>query len=79
MAQAARLVTDWCGDPAAVVEYRVRFSRPVVVPDDDDGATLTVKARIDSKLDDRRVSVFIEASTPAGSVFTGARAVVQLA
>jgi acyl dehydratase len=78
MAQAARLVTDWCGDPAAVVEYRVRFARPVVVPDDDDGATLTVKARIENKLDDRRVTVFVEASTPDGSVFTGARAVVQL-
>jgi acyl dehydratase len=79
MAQAARLVTDWCGDPGAVVEYRVRFSRPVVVPDDDAGATLTVKGRVESKLDDRRVGVFIEASTLDGSVLTGARAVVQLA
>jgi acyl dehydratase len=79
MAQAARLVTDWCGDPGAVVEYRVRFSRPVVVPDDDAGAMLTVKGRVESKLDDRRVGVFIEASTVDGSVLTGARAVVQLA
>lgn len=78
MAQAARIVTDWCGDPGAVIEYRVRFARPVVVPDGDDGATLTVKARIESKLDDRRVGVIIEAATPAGSVLTGARAVVQL-
>jgi acyl dehydratase len=78
MAQAGRLVTDWCGDPGAVVEYRVRFARPVVVPDDDIGATLTVKGRVDNKLADRRVSVFIEASTPDGSVLTGARAVVQL-
>ena len=78
MAEAGRLVTDWCGDPGAVLEYRVRFSRPVVVPDDDRGATLTVKARVDDKLDGRRVSVFIEASTPDGSVLTGARAVVQL-
>lgn len=78
MAQAVRLVTDWCGDPGAVLEYRVRFSRPVVVPDDDLGATLTVRARVESKLDDRRVSIFVEASTPGGSVLTGARAVVQL-
>ena len=79
MAQAARLVTDWCGDPGALVEYRVRFSRPVVVPDDEAGATLTVQARVESKLDDRRVSLFVEASTPDGSVLTGARALVQLA
>lgn len=78
MAQAARLVTDWCGDPGALVEYRVRFSRPVVVPDDAFGATLTVKARVESKLDNRCVSLVIEASTPNGSVLTGARAVVQL-
>ena len=36
MAQAARVVTDWAGDPGAVVEYGVRFTKPVVVPDDDD-------------------------------------------
>ena len=34
MATAARLVTDWAGDPGAVVEYGVRFTKPVVVPDD---------------------------------------------
>ena len=39
MALAARVVTDWAGDPGAVVEYGVRFTGPVVVPDDDTGAT----------------------------------------
>ena len=33
MAAAIRVVTDWAGDPGAVVEYGVRFTRPVVVPD----------------------------------------------
>src|SRR5688500_20409988 len=41
MAQAARVVTDWAGDPGAVEDYKVRFSKPVGVPDDDQGATLT--------------------------------------
>ena len=40
MATAGRVVTDWVGDPGAVVEYGVRFSRPVVVEDDDTGATV---------------------------------------
>ncbi|HEX2903757.1 MAG TPA: MaoC/PaaZ C-terminal domain-containing protein [Jatrophihabitans sp.] len=31
MAVAVRVVTDWLGDPGAVVEYGVRFTRPVVV------------------------------------------------
>ncbi len=48
MALAGRLVTAWAGDPAAVVGYATRFTRPVVVPDDDEGVALeltgTVKA-----------------------------------
>ena len=34
MAEAIRVVTDWLGDPGRVIEYSVRFTRPVVVPDD---------------------------------------------
>ena len=37
MAEAIRVVTDWAGDPGAVVEYGVRFTKPVVVPNDDTG------------------------------------------
>ena len=44
MAVAIRVVTDWAGDPGAVVEYGVRFTRPVVVPDPD-GATLLGQRR----------------------------------
>ena len=33
MAVAGRIVTDWVGDPGAVVDYSARFTRPVVVPD----------------------------------------------
>src|SRR3954466_5090139 len=29
MAEAGRVLTDWAGDPAAVEEYSVRFSRPI--------------------------------------------------
>lgn len=32
MAVTARVVTDWIGDPGAVLDYSVRFTRPVVVP-----------------------------------------------
>lgn len=38
MALAGRVVTEWVGDPGAVCSYGVRFTRPVVVPDDDEGA-----------------------------------------
>src|SRR5712691_5928269 len=46
MAEAGRMLTDWVGDPGALVDYGVRFSRPVVVPDDDKGAELQVSGRV---------------------------------
>ena len=33
MGAAGAVVTDWLGDPGAVLEYTTRFSRPVPVPD----------------------------------------------
>jgi acyl dehydratase len=78
MAEAGRVVTDWAGDPGAVVEYGVRFSAPVPVPDDDKGATLSVSGRVESKLDDRRVSVVVEARANDATVLTKARLIVQL-
>src|ERR1044072_5207188 len=35
MAEAIRVVTDWAGDPAALVEYGVRLTKPVEGPNDD--------------------------------------------
>ena len=79
MAEAGRLVTDWVGDPGAVLSFRVRFSRPVVVPDDDVGATLLVTGTVEEKLDDGRVVVGLTATVGDSRVLGGARAVVRLA
>src|ERR1700761_3692488 len=62
MAEAGRVVTDWAGDPGAVLEYGVRFSSPVPVEDDDTGTSLTVSGRVEEKLDNRQVAVAIEAT-----------------
>lgn len=78
MAEAARIVTDWVGDPGAVIEYGVRFSSPVVVPDDDAGATLHVSGVVAEKLDGRRVAVDLTARSGESKVLTRARVVVQL-
>jgi acyl dehydratase len=42
LALAARALTAWAGDPDRVVSFGARFTRPVVVPDDDDGARVSV-------------------------------------
>jgi len=79
MAEAGRVVTDWAGDPGAVVEYGVRFSSPVVVPDDDAGTTLSVGGVVAEKLDGNRVAVDLTAAVAGTGVLTKARAVVRLA
>jgi acyl dehydratase len=45
MGVAVQPVVDWVGDPARVVDYQVRFTRPVPV-DAADGATLSVVAKV---------------------------------
>jgi acyl dehydratase len=46
MALAGRYVTAWAGGPAAVRGLGVRFTRPVVVPDDDEGATVELSGTV---------------------------------
>lgn len=79
MAEAIRVVTDWLGDPGAVVEYGVRFTKPVVVPNDGVGAVIEVTGKVAAKLDDRRVRVDLVATSGGQKVLGMARAVVQLA
>jgi acyl dehydratase len=46
MALVGRVITDWAGDPGALVRYQTKFTRPVVVPNDGVGATVTVSGRV---------------------------------
>jgi acyl dehydratase len=78
MAQAGRFVTDWAGPAAQVTEFGVRFSAPVVVPDDDRGATITVSGQVEEKLDGNRVAIALTARSGDTKVLTRARAVVRL-
>ncbi|AZH84765.1 acyl dehydratase [Plantibacter sp. PA-3-X8] len=45
MGIAAQPVVDWIGDPGRVLEYQVRFTRPVVV-DPETGADLQIVAKV---------------------------------
>ena len=76
MAVVVRVVTDWIGDPGAVVEYGVRFTRPVVVPDPE-GAVLEVVGTVAAKEDDGTVRVDLTATVDGQTVLAKARAVVR--
>ena len=78
MAEAARVVTDWAGDPGAVKEYSVRFTRPVPVPDDDVGSVIEVAGEVTELLDARRVKVTLTATYEGQKVLGNAVAIVQL-
>ena len=79
MALAGRAVTGWTGDPAALAEYHVRFGRPVVVPDDDDGAEVTVRGKVGAVLEDGRLRVDLTVTSGGEKVLSLARAIVRLA
>jgi acyl dehydratase len=78
MAEGGRVLTDWVGDPGAVEEYGVRFTRPVPVPDDGIGATLEVGGKVTEMLEDRRVRVELTARCGNDKVLAQARAVLRL-
>jgi acyl dehydratase len=79
MAEAIRVVTDWTGDPGAVVDYGVRFTKPVVVPDDDQGAVIEVSGQVAAKLDDNTVRVDLTVTSAGQKVLGMSRALVRLA
>jgi acyl dehydratase len=78
MAQAGRFVTDWAGPAAIVIEFGVRFSSMVVVPDDDTGASIEVSGQVEEKLGDNKVAIALTARAAGTKVLTRARAVVRL-
>jgi acyl dehydratase len=78
MAVAGRLVSNWTGDPGAIVRYGVRFTRPVVVPDDGAGAAVELAGKVSKINEDGTVKVSITAKSAEQGVLGGAAATVRL-
>ena len=53
MALAGRAVSTWVGDSTLIVDFSVRFTKPVVVPDDDEGAEVVVAGVVADDADGR--------------------------
>jgi len=77
MGTALRVVTNWVGDPSLVISYAVRFTRPVVVPDNADGVEVEFGGSV-SAIDGSLVTVGIEAISEGQRVLGAARAEVDL-
>ncbi len=77
MGAALRVVTDWIGDPAKVLTYSVRFTKPVVVPDTDEGVLVTFGGKV-SAVGEETATVALTATTQDGAVLGAAKAEVSL-
>jgi acyl dehydratase len=76
MASAIRVVTDWAGDPGAVLEYGVRFTRPVAVPDPD-GAVLHVEGSVRKVRDDGLLEIDLTTTVEGQTVLAKARVLAR--
>lgn len=76
MALAGRAVTAWAGAPDAVLDFGVRFTRPVPVPDDEDGTQVEVSAVVREVSADR-VALDLTATCHGEKVLAQARATVR--
>nr|WP_077490594.1 MaoC/PaaZ C-terminal domain-containing protein [Sinomonas mesophila] len=83
MGAAVQLVVDWAGDPAAVIDYQTRFTKPVPVADttgtDAPGAVVEIVGTVGALDAEARTARIDLAVTCAGQrVLTKAQAVVKL-
>ncbi|GGC09654.1 MaoC family dehydratase [Cellulomonas carbonis] len=78
MGAAVTLVEDWAGDPGAVVDYGVRFTRPVPVPEQG-VAVLEVTATVGAvDRDAGTVRVDLTVTVEGARVLGKAQALVRL-
>ncbi|SIQ13445.1 MaoC/PaaZ C-terminal domain-containing protein [Micromonospora avicenniae] len=77
MALVGRAVAEWAGAADAVVDYGVRFTRPVVVPDDDEGTEIEVTAVVREVTEDGLTRLDITATCLGDKVLSQARATVR--
>jgi acyl dehydratase len=79
MGRAIQVVTNWVGDPAAVIEYSVRMTRPVVVPDTAEGSVVSFTGKVAQINDDGTVQVELGAVFGDVKVLGLAKATVRIA
>ena len=76
MALAARALDTWAGAPGRVRELGCKFTKPVVVPDDDDGVVVRISGTVKS-VEDGRASIALEVMCGDEKVLGMPRAVLD--
>ena len=76
MGFAVQPVVDWLGDSGRILDYQVRFTRPIVV-DPTDGATVTVVAKVGA-LDETETRIDLTVTFDGATVLGKAQVRVSL-
>lgn len=77
MGAGLKLVTDAVGDPGRVLSYFVRFTRPVVVTDTDEGAEVVYSGQV-TEVADGIAKIALTATCGDDAVLGAARAEVSI-
>ena len=77
MGAGLKVVTDWVGDPGRVVDYFVRFSRPVKVPDTADGVVVRFSGKV-TQVVEGVATVALEATCGDDKVLAAAKVEVRV-
>lgn len=77
MGAGLRVVTDWVGDPSRVLTYAVRFTKPVVVPDTDEGTEVIYTATV-QEITDGIATLAVTATCNQDEVLGAARVEVRV-
>ncbi|MFC9787235.1 (3R)-hydroxyacyl-ACP dehydratase subunit HadB [Rhodococcus sp. NPDC127528] len=78
MGIGAGYITGWVGDPGAVLEYNVRFTSPVAVPNDTKGTAIVLTGKVRSVDSENRTAVIaIVAKVDEKKIFGRATATVR--
>lgn len=77
MALVGRAVTGWAGAPDAVVDFSVRFSRPVPVPDTDEGTEVVVNGVVKEVTEDGLTKLSLTATCHGDKVLSMATATIR--
>ncbi len=75
MALAARALDTWAGGPGRVRELGCKFTKPVVVPDDEEGVTVRVQGTV-TNVTDEGVHVALEVTCGGEKVLGRPKAVL---
>jgi acyl dehydratase len=79
MGRAIQVVTNWVGDPTAVIDYSVRMTRPVIVPDTTEGSVVSFTGKVAQINDDGTIQIDLGAVFGDVKVLGLAKATVRLA